>query len=109
MDHLDYLHQLWKLLQLASPSLPVGAYSYSEGLEVLREQDRLNTAQDLQHWFEMELHYGSIATEGTVLVRAYQAVQSQNLETLRYWNQWWSAWRDTEELRSQSWQMGRSL
>jgi urease accessory protein len=101
--------QLWKLLQLASPSLPVGAYSYSEGLEVLRENDRLNTAQDLQEWFEMELRYGSIATEGTVLVRAFQAVQNQDLETLRYWNQWWSAWRETEELRNQSWQMGRSL
>lgn len=103
------MEQLWKLLQLASPSLPVGAYSYSEGLEVLREQNRLNTAQELRHWFEMELRYGSIATEGAVLVRAYQGVQSQDLQTLRHWNQWWSAWRDTEELRNQSWQMGRSL
>lgn len=101
--------QFWKVLQLASPALPVGAYSYSEGLETLRETDRLNTAEDLYHWLDLELRYGSIATEGAVLVRAFQAVQNQDLQALVHWNQWWSAWRETEELRNQSWQMGRSL
>ncbi|MFZ9738569.1 MAG: urease accessory protein UreF [Prochlorotrichaceae cyanobacterium] len=101
--------QFWKLLQLASPALPVGAYSYSEGLETLREQEQLNTAQDLQNWLEQELRYGSIATEGAVLVQAFQAVQQDDGQKLCYWNQWWSAWRETEELRNQSWQMGRSL
>ncbi|MGA0197971.1 MAG: urease accessory protein UreF, partial [Prochlorotrichaceae cyanobacterium] len=74
--------QFWRLLQLASPALPVGAYSYSEGLETLREQEQLNTAQDLQNWLEQELRYGSIATEGAVLVQAFQAVQQDDGQKL---------------------------
>ncbi|MEB3269353.1 MAG: urease accessory UreF family protein, partial [Leptolyngbya sp.] len=32
-----------------------------------------------------------------------------DITTLEHWNQWLSASRETEELRHQSWQMGRSL
>ena len=109
MDRNDRLWQLWKILQLASPALPVGAYSYSEGLEVLADQGTLKTAEDLQTWLTLELSYGSIAVEGAVFVRSYQAMQNQDLTGLRYWNEWWSALRETQELRQQSWQMGRSL
>ena len=108
IEKLD-LSALWQLLQLSSPALPVGAYSYSEGLEVLAERGLLRSSEDLYHWLELELCYGSIPVEGAVLVRAYRAMQQQDSNGLQYWNQWWSALRETEELRQQSWQMGRSL
>ena len=100
---------LGKLLQLASPNLPVGAYSYSEGLETLVQAGHITNADQLQHWLRQELSYGSFNVEGAVLMRAYQAVQQENPQQLIHWNRWWSALRDTEELRLQSWQMGRSL
>ena len=102
-------YALLSLLQLASPGLPVGAYSYSEGLEVLVETATINNKQSLKHWLEQELRYGAIRLEAAVMVRAYQSVQSDDLATLGYWNHWLSAARETEELRSSSWQMGRSL
>ena len=40
------------LLQLVSPALPVGAFSYSEGLEVLIQNGSLIDAFDLQDWIE---------------------------------------------------------
>ncbi|MUL38232.1 urease accessory protein UreF [Gloeocapsopsis dulcis] len=97
------------LLQLASPALPVGAYSYSEGIEALVDAGMISNEQGLQHWLEQELRYGAIRLEAAVMVRAYHAVQNGDIEALSYWNQWLSAARETEELRSSSWQMGRSL
>lgn len=102
-------HALLYLLQLASPALPVGAYSYSEGLETLVDNGTINNKQSLKHWLEQELRYGAIRLEAGVMVRAYKSAQQNNLEALNYWNHWLSAARETEELREQSWQMGRSL
>jgi urease accessory protein len=97
------------LLQLASPALPVGAYSYSEGLETLIDNGVIENKQSLKHWLSQELRYGAIRLEAAVMVRAYQSTQVVDTEALGYWNNWLSAARETEELRQQSWQMGRSL
>lgn len=97
------------LLQLASPALPVGAYSYSEGLETLVENGTIVNQAALQHWLEAELRYGAIRLEAAVMVRAYQSVKMGDFKALSYWNMWLSAARETEELRASSWQMGRSL
>jgi urease accessory protein len=100
---------LLSLLQLVSPALPVGAYTYSEGLETLIQAQQIQTATQLEQWLSQELRYGAIRVEAAILVRAYQAVINSDFEQLNYWNQWSSALRDTTELRDQSWQMGRSL
>lgn len=97
------------ILQLASPALPVGAYSYSEGLEMLVESGRINNVISLQEWLESELKYGSIRIDGAVMIRGLESAKSSDLESLKKWNLWLSAARDTEELRAASWQMGRSL
>ena len=100
---------LLRLLQLCNSSLPVGAYSYSEGLETLCEQGQITQVDQLEHWLKAELHHGSIRTELAVMMRAYRAWQTQDHENLKYWNHWYTATRETEELRLQSLQMGRSL
>lgn len=97
------------LLQLASPALPVGAYSYSEGLETLVDNGTIQNEQSLKHWLNQELRYGAIRLEAAVMVRAYQSAALVDTESLVYWNNWLSAAKETEELRQQSWQMGRSL
>ncbi len=98
-----------RLQQLASPVLPVGAYSYSEGLEQLVESGTIASAPTLQSWLEAELTHGSMTIDAAILCRAYRAVQQTDHTQLQYWNNWWSAARETHELRQQSWQMGRSL
>ncbi|MBW4449941.1 MAG: urease accessory protein UreF [Spirirestis rafaelensis WJT71-NPBG6] len=97
------------LLQLASPALPVGAYSYSEGLETLVENNIINNQECLLHWLKAELRYGAIRLEAAVMLRAYNCVKMGDLEALSRWNMWLSAVRETEELRNSSLQMGRSL
>jgi urease accessory protein len=44
-----------------------------------------------------------------MIVRSYHSYQQKKLEDLLYWNNWFSASRETAELRQQSWQMGKSL
>ncbi|MCL1470940.1 urease accessory protein UreF [Argonema antarcticum] len=100
---------LLSLLQLTNSALPVGAYSYSEGLENLIEVGTIKNTQSLKHWLEQELRYGAIRLEASVMVRGYTSVKLGDLDTLSYWNGWASAARETEELREQSWQMGRAL
>ena len=97
------------ILQLASPALPVGAYGYSEGLEMLVENGTITNADNLKFWLKSELIYGSIRLDAGIIVRAFHAVKTDDIEALKRWNLWLSASRDGEELRAASWQMGRSL
>lgn len=100
---------LLNLLQLASPTLPVGAYSYSDGLETLVERGIINNSKSIKHWLEQELSYGAIRLEAAVMLRGYRSATNQNFDDLGYWNAWLSAAKETAELRSQSLQMGNSL
>ncbi|MDB9374697.1 urease accessory protein UreF [Nodularia sphaerocarpa] len=97
------------ILQLASPGLPVGAYSYSEGLEMLVEKGIISDQDSLKHWLEAELHYGAVQLDAAVMVRSAQSAAMGDISALSHWNMWLSAARETQELRASSWQMGRSL
>ena len=100
---------LLALLQLTSPALPVGAYSYSEGLESLVEGGWITSAAQLDMWLRESLATGGIGVEAAVVLRAHRAWIAQDLAQLSYWNDWLSATRETAELQRQNWQMGRSL
>lgn len=100
---------LLTLLQLASPALPVGAYSYSEGIETLAVQGRITDGADLLQWLEQELQWGAVRPEAAIVGWVYDAAQRHDTAAIQSWNQWLSAFRETEEMRAQSWQMGKSL
>jgi len=100
-------NQLLCLLQLAFA--PVGAYSYSEGIESLVETGAIDSEITLRNWLENSLQFGAVRVEAAVVVRALRAAQRGDLSALSYWNAWATAAKETEELRLQSWQMGRTL
>ncbi|NQE32649.1 urease accessory protein UreF [Microcoleus asticus] len=100
-------NQLLSLLQLAFA--PVGAYSYSEGIESLVETGAIDSEITLRNWLENSLQFGAVRVEAAVVVRALRAAQIGDLTALNYWNAWATAAKETEELRLQSWQMGRTL
>jgi urease accessory protein len=104
-----YPQQLLRLLQLASPLLPVGGYSYSEGLESLILQGNVFDRSTLQTWIDRELQTGAIRLETAIVDRAYLASSQFDGKRLNHWNNWLTAARETEELQLQSWQMGGSL
>ena len=100
-------NQLLCLLQLAFA--PVGAYSYSEGIESLVETGAIDSEITLRNWLENSLQFGAVRVEAAVVVRALRAAMRGDLSALSYWNAWATAAKETEELRLQSWQMGRTL
>lgn len=103
------LLRLLRLLQLASPSLPVGAYSYSEGLEQAVAAGHVADVWALHAWLKDALLYGGVQLEAAVLVRAYQAWRAGDRAAWQGWDEWLTATRESEELRTQSLDMGRAL
>jgi urease accessory protein len=100
---------LLRLLQITNTALPIGAYSYSEGIESLVEAKVIYDQITLKNWLEQELRYGAIRIEAALMLRGYKAKEIGDLEALDYWNSWAKAARETAELREQSWQMGHAL
>ncbi|MCU0543896.1 MAG: urease accessory protein UreF [Oscillatoriaceae cyanobacterium Prado104] len=100
-------NSLLYLLQLAFA--PVGAFSYSEGIESLVEMGAIDSEITLKNWLQDSLQFGAIRIEAAVAVRALRAAAAGDLAVLSYWNDWATAAKETEELRLQSWQMGRTL
>ena len=100
---------LLRLLQLVSPTLPVGAYSYSEGLETLVQQGHIMDPEAVIYWLEQELQWGMIRLDGVAVKAVYAAVAQADQEAFLQVNRQLSALRDTEEGRQQSWSMGRAL
>jgi urease accessory protein len=93
---------LARLLQLASPTLPVGAYSYSQGLEAAVEAGIVTDAASAERWIGDVLEFAVARIELAVL-RQQMAEPSQAL------NDFFLASRESAELRAETLQMGHSL
>ncbi len=93
---------LARLLQLASPTLPVGAYSYSQGLEAAIEAGHVKDAESAQKWIGDVLEFSVARMEAPVLQRLIRE-PGQEL------NDFFVASRETAELRAETLQMGHSL
>jgi urease accessory protein len=100
---------LVRLLQLASPALPVGAYSYSQGLESACESKIVRDKLSAQQWIRDVLQFTIATMEAPIVVRLYHSWQSQELESAAYWNRFFLASRESAELRAETEQMGYSL
>jgi urease accessory protein len=94
-----------RLFQLISPALPVGAFSYSEGLEVLVQHGQLADGGAVVAWLEAELCRGTLALEAASLPRLLVAPVAE----LRDRDGWLLALREAAEVRAQQRQMGASL
>jgi urease accessory protein len=66
-----------------SPSYPVGAFSYSSGLEWAIEAGDVVDAQTLQHWLNAVIATGSVSCDAVFFVHAHAGVLSKNNMALR--------------------------
>ena len=93
---------LARLLQLASPTLPVGAYSYSQGLEAAVEAGIVHDATSAEAWIADVLEFCVARIEVPVLRLQIEAPTQAR-------NDFFIATRETAELRAETLQMGHSL
>lgn len=101
--------QLVRMLRLASSTLPVGAYSYSQGLEWAVESGGVNDAQTAGRWISDALRFGLARFEAPIWWRAYHCWQQGRDAQAAEWNDFFLCARETSELRRETVQMGRSL
>lgn len=73
---------LYRLLSWLSPSYPVGAFSYSHGLEYAVETGRVATAEDVSDWVSTVLLQGTGRVDGILFREAYSAVAAENWDHL---------------------------
>jgi len=100
---------LLHLLQLSSPSLPIGAYSYSQGLEAAIENGSVNNETSARAWITDSLHEVVARFEAPILWRLLQAFSARDKAAVAQWNERFIAARDTAEFRAETIQMGYSL
>ena len=100
---------LLHLLQFASPALPIGGYSYSQGLEAAIEQGIVTDAASAREWIVAYLHDVMAAWDAPLLWRLMAAFTNADMEAVALWSERFIASRDTFELRAESIQMGYSL
>jgi urease accessory protein len=100
---------LLALLWLASPALPVGGFSYSEGLEAAVDASIVTSETRAGEWLAQQLHLALARADLIVVRGAIAAWRDDDLETVRQLNDWMLRTRETSELRQQTAQMGRSL
>jgi urease accessory protein len=91
-----------RLLQLASPTLPVGAYSYSGGLEAACEAGLVSDAASAERWIGDVLEHSVLKMEAPLLLRMIEQPEAK-------WNEQFLASREAAELRAETVQMGYSL
>jgi urease accessory protein len=107
MNSMD--RSLVRLQQLVSPTLPVGAYSYSQGLESAVEAGTVCDAASAQLWIGDLLEVSIARMEAPALVRLIKSWRAGDEAATECWNALLLASRETAELRAETLQMGYSL
>ena len=100
---------LLRLIWLASPALPVGGFSYSEGLEAAIDAGLAADEAGVAGWLADQLHLAQARSDLPVLAQAVAAWRAGDADRARALNAWVLHTRESSELRLQTEQMGRSL
>jgi len=100
---------LIRLLQLSSPALPVGAYTYSQGLEWAVETAAVDGETTAMEWIEDCLEFGGAKFEAVYLAHMIRAWETEDMHRLAALDAEFLASRETAELHAETLQMGHSL
>lgn len=99
----------WALLRLASPQLPIGGYSYSQGLEMAIENGRVSSPATASRWISDQLLLNLARFEAPLLLAHCRAAADEDWSALQQFCDEHRASRETRELHQESRQMGYSL
>lgn len=97
------------LLQLASATLPIGAYSHSLGLEAAVDARCIRDAASAQRWIGDHMEYCWARGEAPLWLALFDAWEHADLQGLSHWNDRVLAMRESQEMLLECTQTGHSL
>jgi urease accessory protein len=109
LSPVGFASWLLPLLRFASPTLPIGAYAYSRGLEQAVDAGWVHDESSAQDWVLGLLQHTGTRLDGPLFVRLHAAVCSRDQTRLEHWNQRLLASRESAELRLEDTQLGAAF
>lgn len=100
---------LLQLIWLASPALPIGGFSYSEGMEAAVDCGLVADEESAALWLIDQLHLTLARADLAVAAQAVAAWRDNDLDRIAELDGWMLQTRETGEMRQQTEQMGRSM
>jgi urease accessory protein len=100
---------LFRLMAWLGPSFPVGAYTYSHGLETAVDEGRVTDRVTLTGWLDDLLRHGSARNDALLLTAAWQATCAENAPRLKEVREIAAALHATAELKLESTQQGAAF
>ena len=100
---------LLRLMHLVSPSLPTGAFAYSQGLEWAVEAGWVANAPDLEAWLADLIRNSLARVDVPLLVRMIAACRDNRCHDLARWCDILLSLRETQELRREETNRGRAM
>lgn len=97
------------LLRLVSPSLPVGAFSYSRGLEAAVEAGWISDEAAAKDWILGTLEHSFAPLDGAAFLRMMAALAAHDIDALRHHDAWLAAARESRELQQEDRRMSEAL
>ena len=100
---------LYRLLAWLSPAYPIGAFSYSHGIETAVEEGFIRDRRSLIVWLQSVLHDGTGRIDGALFAAAWRAADTKDWTTLDAIAERAAAWRGTSEMALETRQQGASF
>ncbi len=100
---------LYRLLAWLSPAYPVGAFSYSHGIETAVEEGLVRDRASLVAWLRTVLREGTGKIDGALFAAAWRAASTQDWPAFDGIAERAAAWRGTSEMALESRQQGGSF
>ena len=101
--------KLTALLQLTSPTLPIGGFSYSQAFEAAVEHKIITNEASSLEWISDQLQIVMAQCEAPIWLLLFDAWFNKNHKQALHWNLWFLASRESREARLETEQMGWSL
>ena len=98
-----------RLLQLASPALPVGAFNFSQGLEYANEAEWVTDERQAGEWILGVAQHGIATLDLPLLLRLHAAWSADDARRATALSRELLASRETAELRAEELHMGQAL
>ena len=106
---MEHNRQQLRLMQLSSSSLPVGSFTWSQGLEWAVEAGWLTTAVQFRDWQIQQMEHSFFCVDLPLFIRLYHASEQNDIATARRWTAYLLACRETRELREEECNRGAAF